>query len=497
MGMQIRTGAAVLGLGLSQLAAAAGTDCAQLAQPGQFGATQIRSARPVAADATSGASAHCEVTAVLKPVPGSQIVAVYRLPEAWNGRMLGLGGGGWAGNILLAPALTALNRGYATAQTDGGHPSANAIDTSWVTNPVAVTDFSHRAIHETAAFGKQLVAKRYGRAAAHNYYQGCSTGGRMGLMETQRYPEDYEGVIAGAPVYTLLTQTSPVIRRQIFAAPGAGFSAELLAKVNAASTAACDALDGAKDGVISDPRRCNWDPASMRCKAGETGGCLTDAQVDALNKIYATRRSSAGVVANYGLTRGSEAGWSRFIAADSGTALNPLNGGLADLIPLIFPDGKYDWATFGPEQQAAVHRTPFAKEYEAGSTQLGPFFKRGGKLLLWHGFDDPGPSAFATIDYFESAVKANGPDDLQFFVAPGVYHCGGGPGADNFDLLTAMENWVEKGQKPVRLTAKNVKTGDTRPLCAWPGLPYHDGKGDTHDEHNFACRVVPSPTEKR
>jgi feruloyl esterase len=115
---------------------------------------------------------------------------------------------------------------------------------------------------------------------------------------------------------------------------------------------------------------------------------------------------------------------------------------------------------------------------------------------MWHGFDDPGPSAFATIDYYERAVKANGPEDLQFFVAPGVYHCGGGPGADSFDLLTAMENWVEKGQKPTRLVAKNTKTGDTRPLCAWPALPYHEGQGDTHDEHNFACRVVPSPTAK-
>jgi feruloyl esterase len=483
-----------LGIGTVQAAAPA---CEALGAPGAFGpSTQIRGARSVAADPATGAPAYCEVTAVLEPVRGSSIVSVYRLPETWNGRMLSLGGGGWAGNILLATALPSLKRGYATAQTDGGHPSPNGTDTSWTSNPIAVTDFSHRAIHETAVFGKTLVAKNYGRAASRNYYQGCSTGGRMGLMETQRYPQDFDGVIAGAPVYTLLTQTSPVVRRQIFSAPGASLPAPLLERVNAASTAACDALDGAKDGVITDPRRCNWDPGELACKAGRSGDCLSGAQVKALREAYSTRSSnSSGLVGNYGMTRGSEAGWSRFVAADTKTPLNAMNGDLGHLIPLMFPDGKYDPATFDVEtQQAAVHRTPFAKEYEATSTDLRAFFDRGGKLIVWHGFDDPGPSAFATIDWVERAIKANGDANLQFYVAPGVYHCGGGPGADNFDLLTAMENWVEKGEKPQRLVARNTKTGDTRPLCPWPGLPYHDGKGDTRDEHNFACRVVASPT---
>jgi feruloyl esterase len=175
-----------------------------------------------------------------------------------------------------------------------------------------------------------------------------------------------------------------------------------------------------------------------------------------------------------------------------------MNGGLGDLIPLIFPGQDYDPARFDIEkQQAAVHRTPFAAEYEAASTELGPFFSRGGKLLLWHGFDDPGPSASATIDYFEKAVKANGAQNLQLFIAPGVYHCAGGPGADQFDLLTAMENWVEQGRKPERLVAQNRRTGDTRPLCAWPALPYYDGKGSTADEHNFSCRVAPAPVAPR
>jgi feruloyl esterase len=480
--------------------AATAAECEALAQPGLFGdATQVRSARAVAADTASGAPAFCEVTAVLRPVKGSEIVGVYRLPADWNGRMLGLGGGGWAGNLLPATALPALKRGYATAQTDGGHASANGADTSWMKgNPVAVTDFSHRAVHEVTVLGKKVVARRYGRDATRSYFQGCSTGGRMGMMETQRYPDDYDGVIAGAPVYSLLVQTSPVVRRQIFAPPGAALTAAQLTRVNAASTAACDADDGVRDGVVTDPRRCGWDPAELRCKAGATTDCLGDAQVEALRQAYQTRRTSSGLVGNYGMTRGGEAGWGRFVAADPATPLNAMNGGLGDLIPLMFPGQAYDPLRFDVEKdQAAVHRTPFAAEYEAASTQLGPFFKRGGKLLLWHGFDDPGPSAHATIDYFERAVKANGAQNLQLFVAPGVYHCAGGPGADDFDLLTALENWVEKQQKPERLLARNRRSGDTRPLCAWPALPYYDGKGATSDEHNFSCRLAPSPTSAR
>src|ERR1051325_11170449 len=183
--------------------------------------------------------AYCEVTALITPVPGSKITAVYRLPENWNGRMLGLGGGGWAGilNLLEPPAIPApfraaspgLTRGYATAQTDGGHASPASTDASWTrNNPTAVTDFSHRAIHEMTVLGKQVVASHYGRPPTKSYYQGCSTGGRMGLMEAQRYPNDYDGIVAGAPVHTLLVQSSTVVRDQIFKAPGAAIPSELM-----------------------------------------------------------------------------------------------------------------------------------------------------------------------------------------------------------------------------------------------------------------------------
>src|SRR5262245_18850608 len=260
----------------SQQQVGAAPTCADLTRPGLFPNTVVvQKAAEVAADAKTGLPAYCEVTALIAPVPGSKITAVYRLPENWNGRMLGLGGGGWAGILnLLQPAAISgpfraaspgLTRGYATAQTDGGHSSPISTDASWTrNNPAAVTDFSHRAIHEMTVLGKQVVAGYYGRPATKNYYQGCSTGGRMGMMETQRYPDDYDGVVAGAPVYSLLVQTSSVIRDQIFKAPGAAISIEQTRLVHDAVLSACDAKDGLKDGlkdgVVTDPRRCDWEP---------------------------------------------------------------------------------------------------------------------------------------------------------------------------------------------------------------------------------------------
>jgi feruloyl esterase len=465
----------------------AAPNCADLTQPGLFPNAVVQTATVVAADAKTGVPAYCEVTALITPVPGSKITAIYRLPENWNGRMLGIGGGGWAGVLFLIQL--GLPRGYATAETDGGHASRITTDVSWTrNNPAAVTDFSHRAIHEMTVLGKQVVASHYGRAATKNYYQGCSTGGRMGMMETQRYPDDYDGVVAGAPVYSLLVQSSTVVRDQIFKAPGAAISIEQLKLVHEAVLSACDAKDGLKDGAVTDPRRCGWEPKSMQCKSGVAdGSCLTAPQVEALNKTYRTARTRAGLVGNYGLTRGSEAGWNPSMPTMPGPR-NVLNGDLGDLIPLMFGDAGFDPATFDIEkQQAAIHRTPFAAEYEANSTDLSKFFTRGGKLLLWHGLDDPQPSPFATLDYYQRAVKANGGANIRFFAVPGAYHCGGGPGANFFDPLTALEQWVEHGKAPDTMVATNRTAGIERPVCAWPTLPYYRS-GDPSKAGSFVCR---------
>jgi feruloyl esterase len=485
----------VLGLvaagGLSAAGSPAEQRCAALMAPGKFDRARVEKAVWVTANPDTGLGAYCEVTSWTSGGEGSRIGAVYRLPDSWNGRMLGIGGGGWAGNTTLQAATVGLKRGYATAQTDAGHASPSGADIAWARgNPVAMTDFAHRGIHEMTVLGKQVVGKFYGSAPRHSFFQGCSTGGRQGLMEAQRYPADYDGIIAGAPVYSLLVQTSNVVRDQIFKAPGAGIPVPLLTRVNQAVLAACDAQDGLADGVVTDPRKCGWDPAAMQCKAGEPAdACLTSPQVTALRKAYSTIRDAGGVVGNHALTRGGEAGWNPFVPTVPEGTRNAMNGDLGELVPYIFPEGGFDPAKFDPlKDQAAVHRTPFAAEYEASNADLKPFLARGGKLILWHGFDDPGPSPYATIEYHEAARKANGPQgDIQMYIAPGVYHCRGGPGADDFDLLTPLEQWVEQGVKPAALPARNRQTGIERPLCPWPTLPYYRS-GDPKQATSFECR---------
>jgi feruloyl esterase len=268
-------------------------NCAALADSKAFGKTELTRAAIV--PAARNLPAYCEIQGVIRPVKGSEIGVVYRLPENWNSKILALGGGGWMGNVTLQAASEGLGRGYATLQTDGGHTTGTIFDaTAWAINAdgspnkVKLEDFSHRAIHEMTALGKDVVKRYYGSAPTRAYYQGCSTGGRMGLMEVQRYPRDFDGVIAGAPVYTLQTQTSAQLRSLAFAAPGARLTAPQVTLVNKAVLAACDARDGAADGVLRDPRACDFNPATLACKAGQTAvSCLAPAQVTALQKLYA------------------------------------------------------------------------------------------------------------------------------------------------------------------------------------------------------------------
>jgi feruloyl esterase len=354
----------VLGLvaagGLSAAGSPAEQRCAALMAPGKFDLARVEKAVWVAANPDTGLGAYCEVTSWTSSGQGSRIGAVYRLPDSWNGRMLGIGGGGWAGNTTLQAATVGLKRGYATAQTDAGHASPSGADIAWARgNPVAMTDFAHRGIHEMTVLGKQVVGRFYGSAPRHSFFQGCSTGGRQGLMEAQRYPADYDGIIAGAPVYSLLVQTSNVVRDQIFKAPGAGIPVPLLTRVNQAVLAACDAQDGLADGVVTDPRKCGWDPAAMQCRAGESAdSCLTSPQVTALRKAYTTIRDAGGVVGNHALTRGGEAGWNPFVPTVPEGTRNAMNGDLGELVPYIFPKGGFDPARFDPvKDQAAVHRS--------------------------------------------------------------------------------------------------------------------------------------------
>jgi feruloyl esterase len=476
--------------------------CASLKAPGLFKDTTISSAAMVAGDPAKNQPGYCEVKGVISPNPKSHIGVAFRLPDNWNGRVLGLGGGGWQGDTNLRTAEPGLKRGYATLQTNGGHdPSsagglAGAFDSSWAKdNPDAVTDFSWRAVHLTAVVGKDVAVRYYAKPLQLAVFQGCSTGGRMALMEAHRFPDDYSAVIAGAPVFNLGVQTAGLVKGRLFTTEKTGLSDGQVKLVTKAVLDACDMLDGVKDGLIADPRACKWDPGAIQCKPGEAASdtCLSADQAGALRRAYADVRGSDGKVVVYGLARGGEPGWGVFVAtkprpAPTGAATpaaggNPLNA-------WIYGDANYDEAKFNPVTDTAkVRSSAFAKEYESDDPDIRPFLSKGGKLILWHGLSDPGPSPFATAFYYDQVKKTAGASsNVRLFLAPGVSHCGGGTGASSFDILAAMDDWIATNRAPEVIAASNPQKNFTRPLCAWPALPFYKGEGDPSAAASFSCR---------
>lgn len=440
--------------------------------------------------ATDDLPAYCEVTATLSPAEGSAIGVVYRLPESWNGKVLGLGGGGWAGNLTLQAASEGLSKGYATLQTDGGHASTDVWDNSWAANPEAAKDFSWRAIHEMTKSGKKLVADRYGREPDRAYFHGCSTGGRMALMEAQRHPDDYDAIIAGAPVYTLQVQTSAVLRNNTFARNNGGFTAEDLKLVQSSVIAACDEADGLKDGLINDPRQCSWDPKEIECTGAKTASCLAPSQVASLRVIYDGVRAPDGQWAMFPMSRGGEAGWSAFVGTD-GTGKDVTGGGGLMMLANIILNGKApNFATFSADKDvSAIRGSAFAEMYEAKDPDLSPFFSKGGKLLLWHGENDPGPSPVGSNDYAKAVLSTatGAADSFRYFLMPGVEHCRGGPGAEQVSLLDALDTWVTTDKAPERLIATKADKSITRPHCAWPNVAQFSGTGDANTPENWQC----------
>jgi feruloyl esterase len=456
---------------------------------GTLGAAEA-SATWVAANAEEGLPAYCEVIATLRSGEGSNIGVVYRLPEQWNGKILGLGGGGWAGNVTLETAREGLKEGYATAQTDGGHESTDPWDNDWAESPQARTDFAYRAIHEMTVAGKELVAAFYDRAHDKAYFQGCSTGGRMALIEAQRYPTDYDAIISGAPVYTLQVQTTAILRNNLFGEPGASFTDEELTMVSRAVLAACDRDDGLEDGVIGDPRQCDWQPSTLQCAQGKSGDCLSVAQVKALEAAYAGIRSSDGNWAMFPLSKGGEASWPMYISTGGGEDVTN-GGGLMTLWNNVMTGRPVAFGNFNKDRDVQALRTStFAEIYEAKDPDLSEFFANGGKLILWHGESDPGPSPVGSNDYAEAVLAANGDTtsaSFRHFLLPGVEHCRGGPGADLVDWLAAIDTWHSSGHAPNTLTATKADGSMKRRICAWPQTARYDGEGDPNNIENWRC----------
>jgi tannase/feruloyl esterase len=453
----------------------------------------IASAEPVRA--APAVPAHCRIAAVLTPSPDSHIEIEVWLPaDGWNGKLQVVGNGGWAGVISTGAMAQALREGYATASTDTGHKGGSGAFA--VGHPEKLVDFGYRSMHETTVTAKALVAKFYQQPARLSYYNGCSTGGRQGLMEAQRYPDDFDAMVVGAPVYNQIhLNTSQVslqvdmLRDQSLIVPPAKVDLVARAVLNA-----CDAQDGVKDGIVSNPEACRFDPAVLACRNGGDGAdCLTTRQVDSVRQAYLPVKTKAGDVVYPGHAYGFEAGWR---IPQPGSPINPL---FADMPRYLSrQDANWDVMTFDLERDlaAAVKNAGFI---ESSDPHLDTFKARGGKLLLYHGWADPGPAPANTIAYYNEVARSlrgskldgNQDDWMRLFLLPGVGHCGGGVGPDQADYMAALERWKENGIAPDSLVAAKVAGGRvqmTRPICAYPKVAAYKGTGSTNDAANFVCK---------
>jgi Tannase and feruloyl esterase len=456
--------------------------------------TTITAAQPVAAgEWPAGNSAaknppFCRVAATLKPTSDSHIQIEVWMPEQdWNGKFQAVGNGGWSGSIVYNALLAAIRRGYASSSTDTGHTGGSASFA--LGHPEKLIDYAYRSEHEMAVKAKAIVAAYYGREAAHSYWNGCSAGGKQALKEAQRYPEDFDGIIAGAPA---ANWTGRAVQ-SLYAAVAvhkdeAGYiPAAKYPMIHAAVLAECDAIDGVTDGVLEDPRRCHFEPKTLECKGGDAANCLTAAQVEAARKIYGPSLNPRTKKPLYpGLERGSEPGWATWAGP------RPLAIGLDYFRYVVLEDPNWDFRTLDFDRDVAKAEKLDANRINALDPNLKPFFARGGKLIQYHGWNDPQISPGNSVDYYNSVLHRMGKveDSYRLFMVPGMGHCGGGDGTSTFDMLSALEQWVEGRKAPERIAASRVRNGKidrTRPLCPYPQVAVYQGHGSTDDEASFAC----------
>ena len=464
---------------------------------------------PPGGTAAVDAPAFCRVAGVIAPAVNFEVW----LPESgWNGKFQGIGNGGMAGSIYYDRMATALRRGYAAAATDTGHVSEGVFDATWAFGrPDLIEDFGHRGLHLTTVNAKAITAAHYGRPPDYSYYVGCSKGGQQGLMEAQRYPDDYDGLIAGNPAHDWTSFYAGAhlwYSLATLADPDSYIPADKLPLLGDAVNAACDGLDGIEDGVLDDPRACDFDPVELTCAAGQDPAtCFTEKQVEAVRAIWSGATNAAGERIYPGLVPGGEGtpGWDRWVSGEAPfTSLHWL-AAEGFFRNLVFDDLDWDFRTFDYDEDLAFALEKVGAALDAVDPDLRPLRDNGGKLIVYHGWSDADISPLSSIDYYEDAVSVVGEgrehaaalaDTREFFrlfMAPGMGHCAGGPGPDRFDALTALEQWVEEGRAPERIVASRVRDGEvdrTRPLCPYPEVARWTGGGSTDDAANFEC-VMP------
>ncbi len=463
---------------------------AQLVPAGQFSAPGERPNAGRGPNPYTALGEFCRVAATLRPSRDSDIKVEVWLPARnWNGKFQAVGNGGWAGVISYSAMAEALGAGYASASTDTGHVGGRG--TFALGHPEKLVDFAWRSEHEMTVKAKAVIAAFYGSGPKLSYWNGCSTGGRQGLKEAQMFPDDYDGIVAGAPANR--TAISLWIADAVLKDPASYIPPTKYPVIHKAALAACDAHDGLKDGLIDDPRSCQFDPKVLLCKAGDGPDCLTAPQVTAAKKIYSPAvnpRTGKEMFAS--LVPGTELGWGV-------QALGPEpSANIYDQYRyVVFKDEHWDWKTFNFDSDVVRGDLPENLIMNATNPNMQPFFAHGGKLLLYHGWSDPNVPAVNTIKYYDQVVALVGgaskaADRVRLFMAPGMGHCGGGDGPNTFDKMSALEQWVEHGTSPQVMQASHSTDGAvdrTRPLCAYPQIARHTGTGSIDDAANFACRT--------
>jgi feruloyl esterase len=437
--------------------------------------------------------AFCRVAATVKPTTDSDIkVEVWMPASAWNGKFEAVGNGGWAGTISYPAMAQAIARGYATTSTDTGHSTPGGSFA--LGHPEKLTDYAYRSEHEMTLKAKAIVKAFYGNAPTRSYFNGCSTGGRQALTEASRFPDDFDGIIAGAAANpkTHLDTWRIWMGLETLKDPATRIPKEKYPAIHQSVLAACDGLDGLKDGLIQDPTSCHFDPQVLACKEGDGTSCLTPKQVQSVRTILGPAKTRTGEVIFPSYQPGTELAWGLLIGGP-----DPYDTALDQFRYMVFDDPKWDWRTFDVDRDMAkadqkLHGLLTAIDPKS----ISPFFKRGGKLLTYQGWSDQDISPLASVNFYKSMPGAVGDatvsSSMRLFMVPGMGHCGGGEGPNTFDMMVPLEQWVEKGQAPARVVASHSTNGRidrTRPLCPYPQVARYTGSGSIDEAANFTCQL--------
>jgi feruloyl esterase len=456
---------------------------------------------PAATAPFNAPRAFCRVLVTMTPTRDSDIKTEVWLPiDGWNGKFQAVGNGDAAGVISYAEMTNAVSRGFATTSTDTGHVG-NSMAFALGQREKYV-DFGYRSLHEMTVKAKAVIAAFYGMPPQLSYWNGCSQGGRQGITEAARYPSDYDAIVAGAPAIEHMRLHAARVALNVFVHRSADsyIPPEKYPAIHQAALNACDAVDGVEDGLIGDPTRCRFDPAMLECRNGDDSACLTPPQVETARGMYAPIKdpSTGRVVSPALLQPGSELEWGRLAGPE------PLRNALEPFKYVVFNDPTWDWRTF-----SLATDLPRALQTDGGiinftDPNLEPFFARGGKLLMYHGWTDPQVPPLNTIAYFNDVLEAAGESargkSIELYMAPGMNHCWGGEGPDSFDTVSVLEQWMQTGNAPARIVASPSTESAvyrTRPLCPYPQVARYTGIGSINSAENFRCEAASRQTASR